>query len=400
LNRFKSVNSWEYLLDNDIKASKIFSQILSGEELIDNVERRDELIKQFPVAKGGEMEGSGLFAACDGAVEWILVKGICDFADGNKATNKKENQITAVNSALSLCLELFNSNHAFESLNLYPAIAESIHICEINHDDAEDVLFEVYSNENESYYIPRTVDDGFNNILGQYCIWIHGISGSGKTNLILRNLIFNKVDFIQISLASCIGLSVIDLFKELLYDLEVKLNNENHSTNNENFVVMSRNILALLESTCQDKQVVIFIEEIPISNDEDYKLFVEHLFSLLILKKLKRGLNQVKFVLSSIKNPTLHIQHNQLKIHQQVKFIELKNCIEEDARKLIALIQTKLNILLSDEFLTKFLKASDCSPRFIKKFFRNILACCVSDSQDYIKVLDETERELKQYYHG
>lgn len=400
LNRFKSVKSWEYLLEDENKASKICAQILSGEELIDDIERRNELIRQFPHAKGGEMEGAGLFAACDGEVEWILVKGICDFADGNKKVNKKANQNIAVDSALTLCLELFNSNHAFESLNLYPAITGSNGICEINLANAEDVLFEIYNTKNESYYIKRAADDRFNNILGQYCIWIHGVSGSGKTNLILRNLIFNNIEYIQISLASCIGLNVIDLFKELLYDLEVKLNDEQHSEDNKNFVNVSRNILSLLEVTCKEKQIVIFIEEIPISSDEDYKLFVEHLFSLMILKKLKNGLNKVKFVLSSIKNPTLHIKQNQLKIHQQVKFIEHSNWGGEDIKKLVEVISSKLNVYISEEFLLMIIKTSDCSPRFIKKFFRNVLACCVTEAQDYVKILDETDRELKKYYNG
>jgi len=59
--------------------------ILSGEKLINDLEFRKELQKREPEAIGGEMEGAGLYAAAsDEGVDWILVKGICDFADGNK----------------------------------------------------------------------------------------------------------------------------------------------------------------------------------------------------------------------------------------------------------------------------------------------------------------------------
>lgn len=60
-------------------------------------------------------------------------------------------------------------------------------------------------------------------------------------------------------------------------------------------------IFFLLEYNCAYKKHVVFIEEIPISSENDYKEFVSHFFSLLISKKQNHGLNKVKFVLSSIK---------------------------------------------------------------------------------------------------
>jgi nucleoside phosphorylase len=63
-----------------------FGTILSGETLIDNVDYRDQLRALEPEAIGGEMEGVGLYAAAHNAkVDWILVKAICDWADGNKS---------------------------------------------------------------------------------------------------------------------------------------------------------------------------------------------------------------------------------------------------------------------------------------------------------------------------
>lgn len=400
LNRIKAVRTWEHFLNKKDIAKSIFTQILSGEELVDNKERRDELVKAFPNSKGGEMEGAGLFAACDGEVDWILVKGICDFADGNKGKNKKENQSIAINSALSLCIELFNSKHAFDFLGLSSITNHQPQICSCNHEQAEEVLFEVYNRAYEQYYIEREADELFTNILEQYCIWVHGISGCGKTNLILRNLEIKDVNYLPISLVSCIEPNVVDLFIEILFDLETKFGKVPAPLENISFSNVCRNILSLLEHYCTDKDYVLFIEEIPISSEEDYKEFVSHFFSLLILKKLKHGLNKIKFVLSSIKDPTSHIQQNHLKIHQQVKFMEIENWIDDDIDKLIPLLCNVLCIKLDSDFINKLKSTSSNSPRFIKKFFRNVLACCVSDEIDYGYILAETERELKQYYHG
>ena len=61
------------------------SVMLSGPELVDNDDRRLELLKYFPDAIGLEMEGEGLFAAGhELQIEWAVIKGVSDYADGKK----------------------------------------------------------------------------------------------------------------------------------------------------------------------------------------------------------------------------------------------------------------------------------------------------------------------------
>lgn len=63
--------------------------LLSGDKLVDNIDYRLTLQSLAPEAIGGEMEGAGIYAAAHRASkEWILVKAVCDFADGNKRRNK------------------------------------------------------------------------------------------------------------------------------------------------------------------------------------------------------------------------------------------------------------------------------------------------------------------------
>lgn len=79
-----------------------FGLILTGEKLVDNLDYCQQLQRLEPEALGGEMEGAGLYAACqDAKVDWILVKAICDWADGNKAQDKEVRQeLAARNAAL------------------------------------------------------------------------------------------------------------------------------------------------------------------------------------------------------------------------------------------------------------------------------------------------------------
>ena len=85
--------------DNDWQGAKAhFGLVLSGEKLINDPHTRDVLLEAQPEAIGGEMEGAGLYAAArEAKVDWILVKAICDWADGNK--NDDAQPLAAHNAA-------------------------------------------------------------------------------------------------------------------------------------------------------------------------------------------------------------------------------------------------------------------------------------------------------------
>ncbi len=109
LNRFRgAVLYWH---ESSQKVS--FGRILCGEKLVDNIDFRDQLRKLYPETIGGEMEGAGLYVACqDAGVDWILVKSICDWADGKKGEDQEKRQLIAANNSALFVL------HALRYANL------------------------------------------------------------------------------------------------------------------------------------------------------------------------------------------------------------------------------------------------------------------------------------------
>lgn len=84
----------------------VFGLILSGEKLIDNEDYRDQLVGLQTEALGGEMEGAGLYvSSAEHKVDWIVIKAICDWADGNKGVDKQERQRTAATNAAVFLVE-------------------------------------------------------------------------------------------------------------------------------------------------------------------------------------------------------------------------------------------------------------------------------------------------------
>lgn len=92
--------------DLDWRGAKVrFGLVFTGEKLVDDIDYRKQLVGLEPEAIGGEMEGAGLYVACQEArVDWVLVKAICDWADGNKAQDKDARQQRAADNAASFVL--------------------------------------------------------------------------------------------------------------------------------------------------------------------------------------------------------------------------------------------------------------------------------------------------------
>jgi len=114
VSRFRHALGWAFYLPDGSKCIKHVGPVLSGNKLIDNREFKDALISQYPSAIGGEMEGTGLWSAAQRArKEWILVKGVCDWADGRKHDSY---HAMAAASAVSLCHYVFSDVHALDGV--------------------------------------------------------------------------------------------------------------------------------------------------------------------------------------------------------------------------------------------------------------------------------------------
>ena len=110
LNRFKNALDWCFKRPDESHCRLIFGPVLSGEKLVDDPEFKKDLFTKYPQAIGGEMEGAGLGAAAvSTGTPWILVKGICDWADGRKDS---KHQPLAAAAAASLVLHVLSRRTA------------------------------------------------------------------------------------------------------------------------------------------------------------------------------------------------------------------------------------------------------------------------------------------------
>ena len=114
LNRFENAFDWQFIGLGKKLAKVHLGRLLSGSVLVNNPEFKAALLAGHPTAIGGEMEGAGIWAAAQrNKTEWIVVKSICDWADGKK---KDKYQELAAASAASLCHYVLSDPHALHGL--------------------------------------------------------------------------------------------------------------------------------------------------------------------------------------------------------------------------------------------------------------------------------------------
>jgi nucleoside phosphorylase len=114
LNRFENAADWRFERPDKTSCGLIVGPILSGEKLVDEPAFKRSLFDRFPQAVGGEMEGAGLCAATGRiGTAWILVKAICDWADGKKDSSQ---QPLAAAAATSLVLHILSRRTALRAI--------------------------------------------------------------------------------------------------------------------------------------------------------------------------------------------------------------------------------------------------------------------------------------------
>lgn len=117
-NILTNVIDWNHHVTRKRKARILPGELLSGEKLVDNKPFREKLEKLFPNAIGGEMEASGLSSACaeKNFTQWIIVKGICDWADGKK---NSAFQPKAALASMSLVFHVLSTPSVFSDLGIH-----------------------------------------------------------------------------------------------------------------------------------------------------------------------------------------------------------------------------------------------------------------------------------------
>lgn len=392
-NRFKSADSWSFELSEGKSAKAIPCDLLSGESLIDNSGFLKSLATSFPTAKGGEMEGAGLYAAAEReGLEWIVVKGVCDYADGRKGYQKEKRQKLAAASAASFCKHVLKLPDSLRDINCRPVpakqvIPSSAHATVADPTDA--VLFDIYSKELEKYYHVRDVDDDIKRLLDSGGVWVSGPSGVGKTNTLIRALMRSEREYLFVDLSPTLGQSLESMFWTLLADITQRFQRPFQNRSPERMQmndIITEIVKALLDSQADCS---IVVDEIPLDKQDFPRFFkTAHAILTMLSNKIPRG--RIRFAFSTLYSaPNTGIVTN--KAAALLPCYELKPWKRTELTRLMSLINKRLKLPMPKEIKNLVILASKDSPRVLKSIFRTRLTFLNNERWSWDKVISHTQ---------
>lgn len=359
--------------------------MLTGEKLVDNLEWRNEIKAKYPLYKGGEMEGMGIASSSENVGKpWILVKSICDFADGQKGSTPSEEELKQLKQTTAADLATLACHKALQTVNVKELIGQKRNFYyRDNHNNIDNILFLTYRKECKPYYLIRDVDEElFRHILNKH-IWITGISGIGKSELLRHALVESNVKYVYIDLSLCNKGNIDEMFHSI-YEGVADYYKENASPF-ISFRESIKNLCDLLENKSDDNRLYVFVEEIPFEEtSEDFAEFVRKYSGLIIYSSTHLQKSKAQFVLSSIAMPNDAIDTYRDKIKDLVYFSSLERWRKEDCMTLVDTLSKAIGLNWDDNRLKEnFIETLDYSPRKIKNALKT---CC---SLNY-RQIDET----------
>ncbi|MCK6542311.1 AAA family ATPase [bacterium] len=253
--------------------------------------------------------------------------------------------------------------------------------------DSETILFNSYSQKSEPFYLKRKIDDEFIKFLSINNIWVFGKSGVGKTTLINRNLLISDIDYCFCDLSPVNIRTSNDVLEEVLCRIEDKYSKERNQL--EQNVI--KQIVQLLAEVNRERKVIV-IDELPLIDITLVRKISDDLTSLVNYYGNKKTDNSLKFVISTIADPSILIK-NWSKASDFFQYINCNNGWNESIELLFCLIQDALRLNL-DTFKCKIIEASSCSPRRLKAILRRVVSSEVLNAEIIDSIIKQINQEI------
>ncbi len=257
-------------------------------------------------------------------------------------------------------------------------------------EELDKILFTVYKEKDfEKYYVERKCDEKFSNYLSsQKNIWVSGLSGTGKTNLICRNLINKDTEYKDLDLSTVISENVNDYFIEINQEI-ISFYEINEPCTKSNIYIQISNNLEKLEI----HNIVLFIDEIPIVDEDVFNLFVKGFITISEHYNKKKNDFRVKFIIATRKKPkscfkmTEKALVNSNKAHKNFVFIEIGKWTKKELSILLKLIFDDFNNTLMEKVEREIINNSLELPGILKNIIEKIYyeQCSVDEAIKMVK---------------
>ena len=258
------------------------------------------------------------------------------------------------------------------------------------------VLFDIYKDDSEPYYVPRQDDQIVAGTAAFSGAWVFGPSGCGKSSAIRRYLIQQMQKWHHIGLALCDGLSNEAIFASIRLELEDCLG-QIISPNIDALPVQAsiRRMIEILSSGAVASKTVFHVDEIPIDRHADMDQFVRTFTGFVLSYATRHPSSEHRWMLSSIHSPVAHLPKTQQQIIERLRFVEFAAWLPVDLERLIAVTTTALQFQLTVKQRDALILSAAGSPRFVKAILRKLVSATLWNDELLKRLIQETAIELR-----
>jgi hypothetical protein len=233
-----------------------------------------------------------------------------------------------------------------------------------------DILFDIYTAQEEPHYIERREDEVVRVIVKSSNIWVNGPAGVGKTAALRRMISRSGWIFHHQILDGLRGLTATQMMREICNSLHEKIGCDDVLPRDMSDIDLRRAFRRVFEVLAKNTTIALLIEEIPLESGEQYVQFIDHCYQLALLAESMNDSGRIIWLFSSIRDPLEELPRASAKLREKIQFVNFTAWNDQDLSKLVEMININLGALLTQEEARVVVTRAHGSPRFVKFFFR------------------------------
>lgn len=257
-------------------------------------------------------------------------------------------------------------------------------------EDMDGVLFDIYHATLERHYLAREIDSILVRTLSLFSVWTYGVSGSGKTSAVRREVFRQAPRALQAYIGAAVSLkgTHTDLLLEVYYSVTMKLGVASKNLTETRHIVAE---LANLFSSNLESRVFLVLDEVPVLESADeMHMFVAAICRIVALTKQEASRPDLRLIVTSIFDPADYLPTDSNKIAEQISFLRFEPWTVSEIRQLAEQVEVVIpDISLQPADLAIAIMEADGCPRFIKTLYRRLRLEGVVNSTSFKLALDE-----------
>ncbi|MGQ3296590.1 esterase/lipase family protein [Reyranella sp.] len=232
-----------------------------------------------------------------------------------------------------------------------------------------DPLFFMYDLQCEPYYIEREIDRSVAKQIDSG-IWVHGPSGVGKTNCMLRNSLFRNHRVVYLSVANHKGAqTAAEVVRSLAMQIVHRASGEPAGLPPENSDAIGW-MLDVLRQRFGATTLTVLLDEVP--DDECVLTGMARFVMTAVLAEKMNGRASIRFAFSSLFSPSDLLPEEERRLLEVIRPAQMDKWDSVDIRRLVERLCHSISIPVSKEEVDRICSASGGDPRYVKNVFREL----------------------------